>query len=184
MRIGYQQENVEQLMANRRIKRIDWSDSAKEFARKLDVTTEEVEQIVRNPGSTRWDKSSLDKGHLVVHHVSIDLVVVTGYLETSKPRVLGVYEVYETVNIRAPGRGRGSSLPGSWQELRRRIEDLGYLIVSGSNHPKVIDRNTGHLVYVLPGTPSSYSSLANCYKGFLRAHEEHIKGNQLTRRSA
>lgn len=160
---------------NRVINTIEWDRQASKGAERWGLEKEDVEKIVRNPQRSVLDAYSTEVGYPVVKHISGDVVVVTGYRERRSPMVLSVFLSTGpgTVAGSRSGGGKGKSSPTSLGELTKRIKDMGYVFAAGG-HPKVIDPETGTVIYTIPGTPSDWRSLANCWKAFLRRHDKWI----------
>ena len=151
---------------------VEWAPQALRAAESWGLSREDVDKIVRNPQRTIYDAYSNVVGHPVVQHISGDVVVITGYREKREPRVLSVYTKTgsHTRAKHGPGTGSGRSSPATMGELMKRIKEMGYSFSAGG-HPKVIDPDTGTVIYTIPGTPSDWRSLTNTWKAFLKRHD-------------
>lgn len=155
---------------------VDWDQLAIKGAAQWGLTQEDVEKIVRNPQRSVLDAYSTEVGYPVVRHISGDVVVVTGYREKRSPKVLSVFTLTGPQTVAGSRRagGSGKSAPTSVADLMKRIKAMGYTFSAGG-HPKVIDPDTGTVIYTIPGTPSDWRSLANTWKAFLRRHDRWLE---------
>lgn len=152
---------------------VGWDRQAIKSAEHWGLSKEDVESVVRNPQRSIFEAYSNVVGHPVIKHISGDVVVITGYRDKREPRVLSVFTKTGT-HTRAkndPGRGVSKSAPHSVGDLMKRIKEMGYIFSAGG-HPKVMDSDTGTVIYTIPGTPSDWRSIANTWKAFLRRHEK------------
>lgn len=158
---------------------LHWHQDAEDFIERYRLDRQFVEDVVRSPQATEVDPRTQKVGYQVLRLRRGDIEVVVGYREPREPMVLFVRLL--SGDNESPrhsvGGTKGSSIPPTLPELRRRITMYGYTITHDARHSKVLSTE-GHLIAVLPKTPSDHRSLANSWRAFMRGHEQYLKGKK------
>lgn len=159
-----------------------WDERARGYLTQWNLTEDEVRRVIRSDLNPTMDPSSSDVGHPILRFRGGDVVVVVGLREPIRPKILSVYMVIPGLREhreRTAKGGSGSSLPKTQRQLRSWIAGFGYSFRTGGSHDAVIDPETGKRVYTVPITPSDHRSLANSWRGFLRAHAVYVNRQEI-----
>lgn len=154
---------------------IHWHPRALEFAEVHRLDKQMVEDAVRAPTSVEADPHQESVDYPIQRVRRGDIIATVGWREPRDPMILFVH-----LNLpgeqgrqkRTVGGTKGSSLPPTVHELHRRIIALGYSISVTGPHAKV-NSQQGETIYTLARTASDHRTIANGWRGFLRAHEEY-----------
>lgn len=160
------------------IEKFWWDQLADDFAAEIGLDREIVEAAARYPQMQRRDPYSEKVGHTVMNYRRGDIIVTVGFRDPQKPTILHVRlvsnDMHERGGSRTPG-GAGATGPTSIRELKRRAVEMGYKVIAGTNHDKIVDPNRGnHVVAVIPRNESKNSrgdrSSSNTWSSLTRYH--------------
>src|SRR4051812_24097899 len=110
---------------------LEWDDRAEDWLTTWNLTRAEAESIILFDPRPSLDPHSRDVGYPIARYRRGDVIVVVGFKNRARPKVLHVA-------VNTPGEkgaapihrgatgGPGSSLPTSVRELKTRILALGY----------------------------------------------------------
>ena len=154
--------------------RVRVKPEAMEVARSYGLENEAVSAAVRFPEHVYPDPSSGTRDWYTERRRRGDITVVVTYPDDEPPLVWGVYlnlpmpDNSSTGSIKAGGKG--TKLPTSERELRKRIAAHPRLhIVPGTKHDRVVDKTTNQVITTISrGKVGDSHSVANAGQTIIR----------------